>query len=86
MAARATISETVSRLFKSSAVCQPLLYSRFPATPAFGGAGFQFLDAVEGALDFIFAADDADQVLHHALQVMLDGVGILAGGAAIEGF
>src|SRR5215831_10501882 len=31
-AARVTISETVSRWYRSSAVCQPALYSRFPST------------------------------------------------------
>jgi hypothetical protein len=29
-------------------------------------------------------ADDADQVLHHVLQIALHGVGILAGAAALE--
>src|SRR5277367_1704649 len=40
-AARATTSDTVSRCRKSNDVCQPLLYSRLPMTPAFAARAFR---------------------------------------------
>src|SRR5579864_6016011 len=39
-AVRVTISDTVSRLCRSSAVCQPVLYSRFPSTLTWSLAAF----------------------------------------------
>ena len=81
----AMASDTVRRLWRSIAVCQPLLYSRLPvdagARPRAraGPCSFSWRLAHLG-----FLADDADQVLHHVLQVVLDGVGVLAGRAALE--
>ena len=68
----AIASDTVSRLCRSSAVCQPGLYSRLPVTPDLGGARLQLLHALERPLHLVLAADDADQVLHHVLQLVLD--------------
>ena len=40
-AAQVMASETVSRFFRSSAVCQPGLYSRLPCTPTFAARALQ---------------------------------------------
>ena len=42
-------SDTVSRLRRSSAVCQPGLYSRLPVTPALRGRSLQRLELAERA-------------------------------------
>ena len=67
------------------AVCQPLLYSRLPVMPMRSARCFELRDFVEGLLHFAFGADDADEVLHRVLQIVLDLVGVFAGGAALEG-
>ena len=46
--------------------------------------GVQGLNLYQCLLHFCFGANDADQVLHGFLQVILNLVGILAGRAAIE--
>src|ERR1043165_2356057 len=50
----------------------------------FGGASLELGEAVEGAGHFVFLADDADEVLHHVLEGVLDLVGGFAGGASVE--
>ena len=52
----------------------------------FGGAGFQFLDARRGRAPFLLRGARCRPGPASCLQFVLDGVGILAGGAALEGF
>ena len=67
IAARAMASETVSRLCRSSAVCQPGLKVDVARRKRICGPLFQNLEAVECLFHFVFDADDADEVLHHLL-------------------
>ncbi len=84
----AMASETVRRCLRSRAVCQPGLYSRWPWVPALAARALSLpIDSRAGG-HFVLAADDADQVLHHALELPLDlirsfGIGL---GAVIERF
>ena len=71
-------SDTVSRLCRSIAVCQPLLYSRLPVMPALSARAREALQPLERLAHLRFLADDADEVLHHVLQIVLDGVRVLA--------
>ena len=68
-------SETVSRFFRSSAVCQPGLKSRVPVTPTFRAFPKRF-QMFEGGLHFAFLTHDPDVVLHDVLQFALHDVGI----------
>ncbi len=67
------------------AVCQPLLYWRWPVMPTWSARACKCRDLVQCLLHFAFGADDADQVLHGFLQIVLNLIRILAGSAAIEG-
>src|SRR5215217_7054392 len=49
-----------------------------------GGAAVQLLQPDERLLHLALVADDADQVLHHRLQVLLDLERVLRGIAALE--
>ena len=84
-AARVMASERSADFGRSIAVCQPLLYCRCPAIPARSARVAKLLDDFERLLHFAFRAHDADQILHRVLQLVLDLIGILAGGAALEG-
>ena len=66
-------------------MCQPVLYSRWPVTPALRGA-CRSAPAKPGQrlLHLALVADDADEVLHHALQVLLNLERVLGGVAALE--
>ena len=86
-AERVIASDTVRRCLRSSAVCQPGLYSRLPETAVLAGALPELAETIERPCHFVFAADDADQFLHHALQLVLDLIGpfgTAAAGAALE--
>ncbi len=74
-----TASETMSRLCGSIAVCQPVLYSRLPATPASGRAASRPSRGPRAPAHLRFSVRTMPtQLLHHVLQVVLDSVGILA--------
>ena len=77
-------SETVSRLVRSRAVCQPGLYSRLPVTPTRPARSPELVEPVERARHFVLPAHDADEVLHHVLQIVLDLIRAFAVGAALE--
>ena len=49
-----------------------------------GPAASRRLEPVGRLLHLIFAADDSDQLLHHDLEVTLDGVGVFTVGGAGE--
>jgi hypothetical protein len=61
-------SDTVSRQCKSIAVCQPLLYSRLPTMPT--RSPLAQTASFSSAAPSRFFAHDADEVLHHRLQVV----------------
>ena len=77
IADRVMASDTVSRWCRSSAVCQPGLYSRCPVTAALAARAFRLANVAERLLHLRLRAHDPDQVLHHVLQRGLDSVGIL---------
>ena len=75
IAASVTASETVSKLVKSRAVCQPGLYSRLPGTPTTLAWSQSLWMMLSGFLHLAFHADDTDKRLHFLLQFVLNLVG-----------
>src|SRR6185312_2518401 len=71
MAQRATASDTVNRLRKSSAVCQPGLYSRLPGTPTFAAISLSSARC-PSARCISSSRRTMPKVLHHVLQLVLN--------------
>ena len=78
------ISEIVSMLSRSSAVCHPVLYSILPVIPAFAARARSALIFSIASCISLFDAHDPHQFLHKILQLVLHGKRIFARRAAFE--
>ena len=66
-------------------MCQPLLYSAIAADAGARRPLAQALQLVQRLLHLRFDTDDADEVLHHVLQIALHGVRVFRRRPALEG-
>ena len=80
----AIISEIDSMLSRSSAVCQPLLYSMLPVIPALAARARNPAILRERLLHLALGTHDADQVLHDVLKLALHRKRILASRSTFE--